>query len=177
MVISGAAGRKLDRPAAERLVVAALAGFSRQPVVLPVRSDPTVVSAAQLTAAATRVRTALSGPVGMRWRGVHWTIAPHQLRLMLALPGHGATTLRIGGPGADRYFDRLARALDRPARNAGFAPSSGGEVGIIRVPPPRPLAGDEVLIEVRAAGVGNWDEIARTGGWDVSRGGCDTSGP
>ena len=70
VVISGAAGRKLDRPAAERLVVAALAGFSRQPVVLPVRSEPTVVSAAQLTAAATRVRTALSGPVGMRWRGV-----------------------------------------------------------------------------------------------------------
>lgn len=26
---------------------------------------------------------------------------------------------------------------------------------------------DEVLIEVRAAGVGNWDEIVRTGGWDV----------
>ena len=44
-----------------------------------------------------------------------------------------------------------------------------GEVGIIRVPPPRPLAEDEVLIEVRAAGVGNWDEIARTGAWDVGR--------
>jgi NADPH:quinone reductase-like Zn-dependent oxidoreductase len=40
---------------------------------------------------------------------------------------------------------------------------------MIRVPPPRPLAGDEVLIEVKAAGVGNWDEIARTGGWDVGR--------
>jgi NADPH:quinone reductase-like Zn-dependent oxidoreductase len=44
-----------------------------------------------------------------------------------------------------------------------------GEIGMIRVPPPRPLAGDEVLIEVRAAGVGNWDEIARTGGWDLGR--------
>jgi NADPH:quinone reductase-like Zn-dependent oxidoreductase len=32
---------------------------------------------------------------------------------------------------------------------------------------PRPLAGDEVLLEVRAAGVGNWDEFVRTGGWDV----------
>ena len=40
---------------------------------------------------------------------------------------------------------------------------------MIRVPPPRSPAGDEVLIEVRAAGVGNWDEIARTGGWDVGR--------
>jgi len=26
-----------------------------------------------------------------------------------------------------------------------------------------------VLIQVRAAGIGNWDEIARTGGWDVGR--------
>jgi NADPH:quinone reductase-like Zn-dependent oxidoreductase len=40
---------------------------------------------------------------------------------------------------------------------------------MIDVPGPRPLAGDEVLIEVRAAGVGNWDEIVRTGGWDVGR--------
>jgi NADPH:quinone reductase-like Zn-dependent oxidoreductase len=46
---------------------------------------------------------------------------------------------------------------------------TGGEVGMIDVPGPRPLAGDEVLIQVRAAGVGNWDEIVRTGGWDVGR--------
>jgi NADPH:quinone reductase-like Zn-dependent oxidoreductase len=32
---------------------------------------------------------------------------------------------------------------------------------------PRPLTRDEVLLEVRAAGVGNWDEFVRTGGWDV----------
>ncbi|WP_237682993.1 NADP-dependent oxidoreductase [Mycolicibacterium agri] len=32
---------------------------------------------------------------------------------------------------------------------------------------PQPLAVDEVLIEVRSAGVGNWDDIIRTGGWDV----------
>jgi NADPH:quinone reductase-like Zn-dependent oxidoreductase len=42
-----------------------------------------------------------------------------------------------------------------------------GPVEVIELPEPRPLAGDEVLIEVRAAGVGNWDEIIRTGGWDV----------
>src|SRR3954470_7663661 len=38
---------------------------------------------------------------------------------------------------------------------------------MIDVPGPRPLAGDEVLIKVMAAGVGNWDGIVRTGGWDV----------
>ncbi len=30
-----------------------------------------------------------------------------------------------------------------------------------------PLPDDEVLLEVRAAGVGNWDEFVRTGGWGV----------
>src|SRR5215510_8608724 len=46
---------------------------------------------------------------------------------------------------------------------------TGGDVETIDVPEPRPLAGDEVLIHVMAAGVGNWDEIVRTGGWDVGR--------
>src|SRR3954467_13734292 len=46
---------------------------------------------------------------------------------------------------------------------------TGGDVGMIDVPGPRPLAGDEVLIQVRAAGVGNWDEFVRTGGWGVGR--------
>lgn len=45
----------------------------------------------------------------------------------------------------------------------------GGDIAMIDVPGLRPLAGDEVLIQVRAAGVGNWDEIVRTGGWDVGR--------
>jgi len=40
---------------------------------------------------------------------------------------------------------------------------------MIDMPAPRPLADDEVLIRVMAAGVGNWDEIVRTGGWDVGR--------
>jgi NADPH:quinone reductase-like Zn-dependent oxidoreductase len=43
----------------------------------------------------------------------------------------------------------------------------GARVEMIEAAEPRPLAGDEVLLEVRAAGVGNWDEFVRTGGWDV----------
>lgn len=43
----------------------------------------------------------------------------------------------------------------------------GGDVEPLNVDEPRPLAPDEVLIEIRAAGVGNWDNIIRTGGWDV----------
>ncbi len=45
--------------------------------------------------------------------------------------------------------------------------SVAGAVEAIDVDDPRSLAADEVLIEVRAAGVGNWDEYVRTGGWDV----------
>jgi NADPH:quinone reductase-like Zn-dependent oxidoreductase len=44
-----------------------------------------------------------------------------------------------------------------------------GVVETIDLPDPRPLAGDEVLIEVRAGGVANWDEFVRTGEWDVGR--------
>ena len=53
-------------------------------------------------------------------------------------------------------------------RAAGIS-EFGGAVGRIDLPDPRPLAEDEVLIEVRAAGVGNWEEFVRTGGWDVGR--------
>lgn len=39
----------------------------------------------------------------------------------------------------------------------------------IELPGPGELRPDEVLLEVRCCGVGNWDDIARTGGWDVGR--------
>src|SRR6187200_823383 len=51
-------------------------------------------------------------------------------------------------------------------RAAGIS-EFGGAVGPIDLPDPRPLANDEALIEIRAAGVGNWEEFVRTGEWDV----------
>ena len=47
----------------------------------------------------------------------------------------------------------------------------GGEVQLLDLAAPAPPAPDEVVISVRAAGVGNWDEIVRVGGWesDVGR--------
>ena len=53
-------------------------------------------------------------------------------------------------------------------RAAGISEFSGA-VGPIDLPDPRPLADDEVLIEMRAAGVGNYQEFVRTGDWDVGR--------
>jgi NADPH:quinone reductase-like Zn-dependent oxidoreductase len=43
----------------------------------------------------------------------------------------------------------------------------GDPVMLLELPGPRPLRPDEVLIDVRACGIGNWDEIARQGGWDL----------
>ena len=51
-------------------------------------------------------------------------------------------------------------------RGAGIR-SIGGPVSDIELPNPRPLADDEAPIVVRAAGVGDLDEIVRPGGWDI----------
>jgi NADPH:quinone reductase-like Zn-dependent oxidoreductase len=51
-------------------------------------------------------------------------------------------------------------------RAAGIT-ESGGPVRPLDVPEPAGPGPDDVVIEVRAAGVANWDEIIRTGGWNV----------
>jgi NADPH:quinone reductase-like Zn-dependent oxidoreductase len=53
-------------------------------------------------------------------------------------------------------------------RAAGIE-SFGGEVTLLELPEPPPLEAGQVLLRVRAAGVANWDDIVRTGDWDVGR--------
>src|SRR5918994_1930428 len=72
---------------------------------------------------------------------------------------HPRALHRRAGPRSD------SASLMRAAGISEF----GGAVGRIDLPDPRPLADDEVLIEIRAAGVGNWEEFVRTGEWDVGR--------
>ena len=43
----------------------------------------------------------------------------------------------------------------------------GAAVEPLELPAPRALRTGEVLLDVRACGLGNWDDIARTGGWDL----------
>jgi NADPH:quinone reductase-like Zn-dependent oxidoreductase len=43
----------------------------------------------------------------------------------------------------------------------------GGPVSVLELEDAGTLADDEILLEVNAAGAGNWDEIVRTGGWDI----------
>jgi NADPH:quinone reductase-like Zn-dependent oxidoreductase len=43
----------------------------------------------------------------------------------------------------------------------------GGPIALVELPEPGPPGPGEVLLDVRAGGVGNWDEFVRTGGWDT----------
>jgi len=45
----------------------------------------------------------------------------------------------------------------------------GGDVRVLELAAPGSPAPHDVVISVRAAGVGNWDEIVRVGDWDVGR--------
>src|SRR5947209_6275087 len=58
-------------------------------------------------------------------------------------------------------------STERPVLLGAGIRRTGDDVRLFQLPGPRPLGKDEVLIHVRAAGVGNWDEFVRTGGWDV----------
>jgi NADPH:quinone reductase-like Zn-dependent oxidoreductase len=53
-------------------------------------------------------------------------------------------------------------------RGAGIN-TIGGRVQVLKLDEPRRIASDEVLIAVKAAGVGRWDESVRVGDWDVGR--------
>ena len=50
---------------------------------------------------------------------------------------------------------------------AAGADRIGGGIRLLELPDPPPPRAGEVLLEVRACGVGNWDDIIRTGGWDT----------
>jgi NADPH:quinone reductase-like Zn-dependent oxidoreductase len=63
---------------------------------------------------------------------------------------------------------RLGDDFGVSLRAAGIE-AFGEQVELLELPEPPPLQAGEVLIEVRAAGVGNWEEFIRTGGWDVGR--------
>ncbi len=45
--------------------------------------------------------------------------------------------------------------------------AQGAPLEALVLPEPPTPSPDEVLISVQAAGVGNWDDLVRTGGWDV----------
>jgi vancomycin resistance protein YoaR len=131
-VIAGSTGRVLDREAAGTTLVHALAGLRRRGHVdLPVRVDQPRVGVADLQPGLVQVRTALSRRVRMNLGAASWWLPKRQLAAILALPHDGARKLDVGGPGSKRYFARLGRGINRPARNASFNVLESGRVAIV----------------------------------------------
>jgi vancomycin resistance protein YoaR len=120
-VFGGRTGRLLDRPAAARAIVDALAGFSRRPVELPVRTDPPTVTVADLAPVRRLARRAVSAPVTLARGAAAVGITRWQLAGMLQLPAGGAGKLAIGGPAANKFFARLDHRVSKPAVDARFA--------------------------------------------------------
>jgi vancomycin resistance protein YoaR len=133
-IVPARVGRTLDREQAAEAIVRALASLTRAPTTLPTRVDTPSVQANDLVVVAAEVKTAVSAPVRLKLGDASWRIYPRRIAELLELPADGRRDLRIGGPGANRWFADLARAVDHPPVNASWAISPSG----IRVLPDRP---------------------------------------
>jgi vancomycin resistance protein YoaR len=131
VVVPARPGRELDRNAAAATIVAALAGFERLPVSLPVRVERPTVTTSALQPVAAQARMVLSAPVTLSLDQTRWRLPRWRLAGLLDLPDGGKQQLSIGGTRADRWFAALRRRVNQPARNAEFLISSNGvDVGI-----------------------------------------------
>lgn len=159
--LSGQSGEVLDRAAAARVIVAALASLSRGGAVeLPTSVQQPSVTATELAGARTEAEQALSAPVTLAVGSRRFELTPNELAPMLQLPRDRNGQLVLGGPAADAYFVKLAKAIGRPARGAGFA-ASGNHVQIIPAQPGLGLDVPTSAAAVLAAAERSQDRVAR----------------
>ncbi len=126
-IVAGRAGRVLDREAAGKAIVAALASLSRgAKVTLPLEVDAPRVKPPMLARAKARARIAVSAPLVLTLGATHYRIPRWRIAGLLDLPANGDRKLRIGGAGADAYFKRLEQVVNKPAQDAQFVVVSGG---------------------------------------------------
>ena len=127
VVVAARTGVKLNRHAAARAIVQALASLQRPLTVdLPVKVDSPRVTASDLLPAAAQVRTVLSAPVQLAVGAARLELKPYRLARVLRLPANGRTDLRIDRLGRDSFFARLAKSVERKPRDARFEPVAGG---------------------------------------------------
>ena len=155
-------GTKLDLKQAEATVVSALAGFSREPVPLPIHVEKAPVGTPALRPVLEDVRTAVSKPVRFGWHGTTWMVSPEQLSKLLSLPRDGSKELTIGGPYATLYFKRLSRAFANPPKNAQFEVQSDRSVRVVRARKGRVLdapATASALLKAALSSDKRWAEL------------------
>jgi vancomycin resistance protein YoaR len=150
VVAPARAGIVLDRAAATRIVVRELAALDRTGthVELPLVTRQPRVRAGALAQAARHARLALSAPVRLELGPTRWRLAPRRIARLLDLPSGGRTTLEIGGPAARDWLLRLARRVEKPAKDATFS-VDGSHVEVVAARPGTRLdtarAADSVL--------------------------------
>ncbi|HEY3544078.1 MAG TPA: VanW family protein [Gaiellaceae bacterium] len=129
-------GLVLDRAASARVIVRELASLDRTDgtVELPLRHRAPRVTTAQLTRAARQARRAVSAPVRLTLGKTRWLLTPRRIAPLLELPAEGRTTLRIGGPAADRWLVKLGARVARAPRDATFA-VDGSHVTVVPAQP------------------------------------------
>jgi len=126
-IVPGQPGRRLDQEAAGARIVRTLARLERgQPVALPVVIDPIGVTAADLAPVALQARTALSAPVRLQYEGTRWKLPRWRIAELLSLPVAGDTRIAIAGPGAEGWFAKLRRTVERAPVDASFAAAGDG---------------------------------------------------
>ena len=133
-IVPSRAGHVLDRHAAAATIVRALASLKREPVGLPIQVDRPKVTANDLRVAEAEARTALSARVRLTLGATRWNLRPPRIARVLQLPADGRRDLRVGGAGASKWFAALAKRVDKPPVDAGWAVTKSG----IRVIPDRP---------------------------------------
>ena len=144
VAVPGQNGRRLDEEAAGRTIVHSLASLERLgPVALPVRLDPVEVTAADLAPAAAQARIAVSEPVRLAYGETRWRLPRWRIASLLSLPKDGATRIAIAGPGAETYFEKLRKTVERKPADADFRL---GEGNLPRVVP----AKDGIILDVPA---------------------------
>jgi vancomycin resistance protein YoaR len=160
-IVRGATGRRLDREAAARLIVASLVSLERTPAALPVRISQPEVTAADLTPTLEKVRTALSGPVRLALGPTRWRIPRWRIAKMLVLPRGGRTSLTVGGPGANEFFQRFRTSVDLEPADAVFVVMPSDRVVVRPAETGRQLDVDAARRAILAAALTPTDRIAR----------------
>ncbi len=121
-IIPGQPGELLDRSAAAKIVVAALAGFGRSgPVELPTAVQQPAITGPDLNGARAVAERAISAPVKVIAGRRTFQLDPTQIARMLQLPTVKGGAPILGGAAANTYFAKLDRLVGRPARSADFA--------------------------------------------------------
>ena len=158
-VVPGQAGRRLAQDPAAARVVRSLARLERgQPIALPVLLDPVEVTAAELAPAAAQARIALSAPVRLEYEGTRWKLPRWRIAELLSLPVGGATQIAIAGPGAEAWFKRLRKTVERAPVDAAFVVEPGG----IHIAPDKPGLSIDVPATAKALLTAATSPAART---------------